>query len=281
MEEQAKALEKFFSGAFVISSGKQGVESMKKQSYKIYSLGCFAIVIAVWCGLTYSGYLKAMYLPTPGSVINAIITMIKEGTLWIDMGVSIKRVMVGWALAAVIALPVGIICARSVRIRSAVQPIMEFFRYLPVTALVPLTIIYCGIGEGQKYTIIFLGTFFQLVIMIEDTVAGVDRNLLNAGKTLGTTEAGLYYKILLPASMPGIMDAFRTTIGWSWTYLIVAEMISADSGLGYLILKAQRFVATDEVFAGLIMIGIIGLGTDILMRFLTRLIVPWYERLKD
>lgn len=254
---------------------------MKKNKYRSYSIGCFVVIMAAWCALTYSGYLKPMYLPTPSSVVMAVVTMIKEGTLWVDIGVSIKRVMLGWVLAAVLALPLGIFCASSAKVRAAMRPIMEFFRYLPVTALVPLTIIYCGIGEGQKYMIIFLGTFFQLVLMIEDTVAGVDKNLLNAGKTLGTNQLGIYYKILLPASMPGIMDAFRMTIGWAWTYLIVAEMISADTGLGYLILRAQRFVATDEVFAGLILIGVIGLVTDLIMRVLTKVVVPWHERLGD
>lgn len=254
---------------------------MKKSKYRRYSLASLVIIILAWCALTYSGYLSSMYLPTPSSVVQAIVNMAKEGTLWIDCGVSIKRVMIGWAVAAVLALPIGIFCASSVRSRAALQPIMEFFRYLPVTALVPLTIIYCGIGEGQKYTIIFLGTFFQLVLMIEDTVSGVDKNLLNAGKTLGTSKMGIYYKVLLPASLPGIMDAFRMTIGWAWTYLIVAEMIAADNGLGYMILRAQRFVATDEVFAGLLLIGAIGLITDLLMRILTKLVVPWYERLGE
>lgn len=254
---------------------------MKKGKFRGYSIGCFIVVIAVWCALTYSGYLKQMYLPTPSSVIESLLSKTKDGSLWIDCWISIKRVMVGWAIAAVLALPIGVICASSARFQAAIQPIMEFFRYLPVTALVPLTIIYCGIGESQKYTIIFLGTFFQLVLMIEDTVAGVDRNLLNAGRTLGTSKLGIYYKILLPASLPGIMDAFRMTIGWAWTYLIVAEMISADNGIGYMILRAQRYVATDQVFGGLIMIGIIGLVTDFLMRILTRIVVPWYERLGE
>lgn len=252
---------------------------MVKEKYRQYSIGCFVVIILAWCGLTYTGYMKAMYLPTPGSVIMAVVTMIKQNTLWTDIGISIERVMVGWAIAAVLSLPLGILSASSARFRAATQPIMEFFRYLPVTALVPLTIIYFGIGEGQKYTIIFLGTFFQLVLMIEDTVAGVDRNLINAGRTLGTGKGKILYKILLPAAMPGILDAFRMTIGWAWTYLIVAEMISADNGLGYMILKAQRFVATDEVFAGLILIGMIGLLTDLLMRGITHIAVPWYERL--
>jgi NitT/TauT family transport system permease protein len=222
-----------------------------------------------------------MYMPTPSSVVVAVGTMAHEGTLWGDIGFSIMRIMVGWAIAALIALPIGICCANSQKFKAIFQPVMEFSRYLPVTALVPLTIIYCGIGEGQKFTIIFLGTFFQLVLMIQDAVTGVDKNLLNAGKTLGTTGIKNYYLILFPASLPGILDAFRMTIGWAWTYLIVAEMISADSGIGYMILRAQRFVATDQVFAGLILIGAIGLATDLILRLLTKLIVPWYERLGD
>ncbi len=254
---------------------------MKKRKYRGYSIGCFVVVIIIWCALTYSGYLNKMYLPTPTSVLQSLVDKAKEGSLWLDCWISIKRVMIGWALAAVIALPIGVMCASAPRFQAAVQPIMEFFRYLPITALVPLTIIYCGIEEGQKYTIIFLGTFFQLVLMIEDTVVGVDKNLLNAAKTLGTSNFAIYYKVLLPAALPGIMDAFRMTIGWAWTYLIVAEMISADNGVGYMILKAQRYVATDQVFGGLIMIGLIGLGTDFLMRVITKLVVPWYERLGE
>lgn len=254
---------------------------MKKGKYKAYSIGCFIGVLAIWCGLTYSGYLSEMYLPTPSAVWNALVEKAIDGSLWDDCKMSIIRVMVGWALAAVAALPLGVICASSAKVQAALQPLMEFFRYLPVTALVPLTIIYFGIGESQKYTIIFIGTFFQLVLMIEDTVSGVDRNLLNAGRTLGTSKAGIYYKILLPASLPGILDAFRMTIGWAWTYLIVAEMISADDGIGYMILRAQRYVSTDKVFAGLLMIGLIGLGTDYIMRIITKIVVPWHERLGE
>lgn len=252
-----------------------------RNKYKSYSVICFITLVVIWCILTYSGYLKPMYLPTPTAVVAAIAAMAQTGTLWSDISYSIMRIMVGWAIAAVLALPIGIICANSQKFKAVFQPLMEFSRYLPVTALVPLTIIYCGIGEGQKFTIIFLGTFFQLVLMIQDAVASIDKNLLNAGRTLGTIGFKTYYQILLPASLPGILDAFRMTIGWAWTYLIVAEMISADSGIGYMILRAQRFVATDQVFAGLIMIGIIGLATDLLLRLLTKLIVPWYERLGE
>ena len=148
-------------------------------------------------------------------------------------------------------------------------------------ALVPLTLLYLGIGETQKYTIIFLGTFFQLVLMVCDTVSGVDKTLLHAARTLGASRWQVYKEVILPAALPGLMDDLRLTIGWAWTYLVVAEMVAASNGLGYMILKSQRYLATDTIFAGLMLIGLIGLLTDWLFRLLTRLVAPWYERLTD
>jgi NitT/TauT family transport system permease protein len=253
---------------------------MKNRYFK-YSVFSFVAIMAIWCVLTYTGYLKPMYLPTPSSVWQAIGDMYRDGSLWTNIGFSVYRIMVGWAISAIVALPIGMMTATSKKIKAIFQPITEFARYLPVTALVPLTIIYTGIGEEQKFTIIFLGTFFQLILMVNDAVSGVDKKLINAAKTLGTNKFQMYTKVIFPAALPNIMDSFRLTIGWAWTYLVVAEMISADSGLGYMILKAQRFVATDRVFAGLILIGLIGLLTDYLFRLLTKLIVPWFERLGD
>ena len=117
--------------------------------------------------------------------------------------------------------------------------------------------------------------------MVHDAVAGVDQNLMNEARTLGASKVQKDALVLFPAALPNIMDSVRLTIGWAWTYLVVAEMISADSGLGYMILKAQRFVATDRVFAGLLLIGAIGLLTDFIIRIITKLVVPWYERLGD
>jgi len=105
--------------------------------------------------------------------------------------------------------------------------------------------------------------------------------MINAAKTLGATRLQVYKEVIFPASLPGLMDDFRMTIGWAWTYLVVAEMVAASAGLGYIILKSQRFLATDIIFAGLIMIGLIGLVTDFLLRALTKLVVPWHERLGD
>ena len=207
--------------------------------------------------------------------------MAADGSLWEHCFISIKRVMIGWLWSAVVALPCGMLMAKAPAFRAIIQPVIEFVRYLPVVALVPLTILYLGVGETPKYVIIWLGTFFQLVLMIADTVSSVDKNMINAALTLGAGKFQLYTEVIFPAALPGFMDDFRLTIGWAWTYLVVAEMVAASNGLGYMILKSQRFMATDVIFGGLIMIGLIGLITDLIMKVLTRIVVPWHERLGD
>ena len=244
------------------------------------SLCCFMLIILAWCVLTFGGMVSEIFLPSPLQVIQRMIEMHLDGSLWLSCWESTKRVMVGWIWSVVIALPCGMLMASSRKFSAFVQPIIEFARYLPVVALVPLTLLEMVIDESQKYMIIFLGTFFQLVLMVCDTVSGVDKNMINAAKTLGAGKFQIYKEVIFPASLPGLMDDFRMTIGWAWTYLVVAEMVAANNGLGYMILRSQRYLATDTIFAGLIMIGLIGLVTDWIFRSLSYLVAPWQERLK-
>lgn len=256
-------------------------EVKKKEEYKSLSMVCFVLLIVVWCAGSYGGFVSEIFLPSPTAVMEKLVTMGKDGTLWANCWESTARVLIGWIWSVLIALPMGMLMANSKKFCAFVQPIIEFARYLPVVALVPLTLLYLGIGENQKYTIIFLGTFFQLVLMVCDTVSGVDNNMINAAKTLGASRMQVYREVIFPAALPGLMDDFRLTIGWAWTYLVVAEMVAANNGLGYMILKSQRYLATDTIFAGLILIGLIGLVTDWIFRILTRIVAPWQERLGD
>jgi NitT/TauT family transport system permease protein len=259
---------------------KAAISSQRKNA-KLLSGISFLILITLWCVLTYGGFVQPLFVPSPTAVFIKIIDGIKDGSLLRNCWASTRRVMIGWLLSAVIALPCGMLMARSKRFTAVLQPVIEFVRYLPVVALVPLTILYLGIGETQKYTVIWLGTFFQLVLMVCDTVSSVDKNMLNAARTLGADKWQVYKEVIFPASLPGLLDDFRLTIGWAWTYLVVAEMVAASEGLGYIILKSQRFLATDVIFMGLILIGLIGLLTDFLLRLLSKILVPWYKRLGD
>lgn len=250
-------------------------------THRILTFSAFAAVIALWCILTYGGIVEKVFLPSPGAVLMAFAGMYRDNILIYYTLVSIYRVMVGWAIAVIAAVPLGMLIGTSKRAEALFEPAVDFARYLPVVALVPLTLLYFGIGDLQKFVIIFLGTFFQLVLMVSDVVSGVQRDLLRASATLGASKWQTYYLVLIPASMPGIMDNLRITVGWAWTYLVVAELVAANSGVGYMILKAQRFLATDRIFAGLVIIGLVGLGTDYLFKWLTGLIVPWREKVGD
>lgn len=242
------------------------------------SLLSFGTILALWTVLSWTGAVKPLFLPRPEAVLTAFAAMHREGILWSYTWDSTYRVMVGWSLAVAAALPLGVLIASSKKAEALLSPIFEFSRYLPVVALVPLTLLYFGIGDGQKFMVIFLGTFFQLVLMVADSVANVPRDLVRAAATLGATRWQTYRWVLIPGSLPGVMDNLRITIGWAWTYLVVAELIAANSGLGYMILRAQRFLAIDRIFAGLILIGLLGLGTDYLFKWLTRISVPWSEK---
>ena len=248
---------------------------------KALSFICFFLLVFAWCFFSFSGMVQDIFLPTPTAVWNRLVEMHNDGSLWISCWESTQRVMVGWFWSAVVALPAGMLMANSKRFSAFIQPIIEFARYLPVVALVPLTLLYMGIDESQKYMIIFLGTFFQLILMVCDTVSGVDQNMINAARTLGAKKTQIYKEVIFPAALPGLMDDFRMTIGWAWTYLVVAEMVAASNGLGYMILRSQRYLATDTIFSGLIMIGLIGLVTDWLFRMLSRIVAPWQERLGE
>jgi len=245
---------------------------------KKLSVLSFLILLALWSALSYGGLVQKVFLPTPGDVIGAFADMYRDNILFSYTLASIYRVMVGWVFAVIVAVPLGLLIATSKKAEALFEPAVDFARYLPVVALVPLTLLYFGIGDLQKFVIIFLGTFFQLVLMIADVVSGVQKDLLRASATLGASKWQTYRLVLIPASLPGIMDSFRITVGWAWTYLVVAELVAANSGLGYMVLKAQRFLATDQIFAGLVLIGVIGLVTDYLFKWLTRLMVPWREK---
>lgn len=251
----------------------------KKRRDTIIAIISFAVIMVAWWAGTEFTKVNKVFLPSPQQVLNALLELARDGSLWEHTWRSTYRVLIGWVISVVAARPRGMLAATSRVCRSIFQPITEFMRYLPVVALVPLTLLYFGIGESQKYAIIFLGTFFQLMLMVEDSIASVDQHLMNAAATLGASRMQQYCRVLLPAALPSLMDDMRVTIGWAWTYLVVAEMVAADAGLGYMILKNQRYLATDVIFAGLIMIGLVGLVTDMVFRIATRMIVPWQERL--
>ncbi len=238
-----------------------------------------AVLALGWGVLTYGGVVPPLFLPSPSDVVRSAVALLREGSLLMHTRASLLVIVTGWALAAAMAVPLGILMGTLKLVEAVVEPLVDFVRYLPVSAMIPLLILYIGIGTAEKVAVIFIGTFFQLVLLVADASATVSKDLLDSAYTLGARRRTVLTRVLVPATLPGVMDNLRITMGWAWTYLIVAELVSADRGLGYLILDAMRGLNTDRIFVGLLVIGLLGLGFDMLFKWLHRVLLPWSPRI--
>jgi NitT/TauT family transport system permease protein len=188
---------------------------------------------------------------------------------------TVWRVVGGFVLAALVALPLGVAMGAYKPVEAFFEPFVSFARYLPASAFIPLLILWAGIGEAQKLAVIFIGSFFQLVLMIAVTVGSTRRDLVEAAYTLGAGDAGIVRRVLIPAAAPQIAETLRLVLGWAWTYVIVAELIGASSGIGHMITDSQSLLATDQMIFGILTIGIIGLVSDMAFKRLNRSMFAW------
>ncbi len=252
-----------------------------KGAYYGAALLAFVAGIAAWwlLSLILDGE-KAVFIPSPHRVLLAAVELSSDPDFLLDVKMSFLRVTGGFLLAAALAVPIGIVMGSYRIIEGLLQPLTEFFRYIPVPAMIPILMLLFGIGESSKMMLIFLGTFFQLVLMVADEIRRVPYELIMVGYTLGASKREVIRRILLRSALPGIFDALRLCNGWAWTYLVVAELIAANEGLGYRILKFSRFLQTPKIFVYLILLGILGLALDYLFRKLNERLFHWADTTK-
>ncbi|HET6447694.1 MAG TPA: ABC transporter permease [Conexibacter sp.] len=251
---------------------------VSRRLYWGVAIGSFVLLIAGWWLYAEFGGQSDLFLPSPVQVANRLIDLAQDGSLWDDVKISFARVSIGFLLSSAMALPIGILIGSYRLAEAAIEPTMGFIRYMPAVAFVPLTIIWVGVGEEQKWLVIWIGTFFSQVLLVMDNVKRVRQELVGIGYTLGMNEASILGRIVIPASAPAIWDTLRVTLGWAWTWLVLAELVAAESGLGHRVVLAQRFFQTDTIFVALIVIGAIGLAMDQLMKFAGRRLFHWAER---
>ena len=235
----------------------------------------FVLILLTWFAVTEAGLVAPQFLPSPLDVLRALRQLFLEAGFTWDILISIYRVWMAFAIAALMAIPLGILMSSFRVVGAVTEPVVDFIRYLPVPALVPLTIIWFGIGELSKIVLLWMGTFFQLVLLIADDASRVPREYVETGRTLGAHSPQIMRDILVPAMLPSMVDNLRITLGWCWTYLVIAEIVAANSGIGYVIWAARRYVQTDKVFAGILAIGVIGLATDQAIRAAHRRLFPY------
>ena len=216
------------------------------------------------------------FLPNPWKVVKALYVMLVDQSFLEDIWISVARVWGAFLMSAIMAIPIGIWMSSYRIVGMLLEPIVDFIRYLPVPALVPLLIIWFGIGESSKIAVLWMGTFFQLVLLIADDTKRVPKEYIETGFTVGARPRQITWDIVLRSMLPKIVDNLRITLGWCWTYIIIAEIVASNAGIGHAIWSARRFVKTPEVMAGILTVGVIGLLTDQAIRYAHR---RWFRYL--
>jgi len=235
----------------------------------------FALFFLVWCAATLGGFVNRTFLADPITMLSSGWTLLVVHGFYEDIGVTVWRVFGGFAIASAFGVPLGMLMGAYKPIEAFFEPFISFARYLPASAFIPLLILWAGIGEAQKLMVIVIGCFFQIVLMVAVTVGSTRRDLVEAAYTLGARAGGIVRRVLVPSSAPDIAETLRLVLGWAWTYVIVAELIGASSGIGHMITDSQALLDTGQIIFGIVVIGVIGLVSDYLFKMVNRRLFPW------
>ncbi|MER9350131.1 ABC transporter permease [Mesorhizobium sp. M0227] len=243
-----------------------------RSRFLVIAVAVFVGLGLAWWAATGLGLVKPIFLPSPGSVAMQIAKLAADGTLWLDLKASMYRISIGFLIASALSIPIGVLIGSFRSWEAAIEPLVDFIRYMPVVAFVPLSILWAGTGDSQKFLIIFIGTFFQQVLMIMDNVKRVPTDFIGLGRTLGLPDRKILTRIVVPSALPGIWDTLRISLGWAWTWLVLAELVAATSGLGYRITVSQRYFQTNTIIGYILLLGLLGLITDQVMKALEKVL---------
>ena len=238
----------------------------------------WALIVALWYGVRASGLVNPALVPAPHAVFERFLSLAQD-RLGMDVWMSTRRVVVGVALGVVVAVPVGFCLGWYRGLRGFIDPVINFFRALPPIALIPLVIVYFGIGELAKTVILFYASFFAAVIVMYEGIAQISPIYVRVAKTLGANDLEIFAKVIVPLTVPHILTAIRVALGVAWATLVASELIAAQQGLGALIQNASSFFQLDIVYVGIICIGLIALTMDLLLRAASRRLVAWQDRI--
>lgn len=228
-----------------------------------------------WVAIASFDLVDAKFLPSPQAVFRSLLSMAQSGILFQDIVASTGRVFAGFFLATLLAVPIGIYMGVYPAFCSLLEPLIAMLRYMPAAAFIPLLIIYLGIGEAPKIALIFIGTLYFNILMVMDAVKFVPKELIETTLTLGGRSRQVLVQVVARYSLPNIIDTLRINIATSWNLVVVAELVAAEVGLGKRIQLAQRFFRTDQIFAELIVLGLIGFAIDMGFRILLRVSCKW------
>jgi NitT/TauT family transport system permease protein len=238
------------------------------------------VPLLLWMVISSLKLVPPMFLPTPATVIDAGIKMFAEENLIVDVLASSARVLAGFLVAAIIGVPMGLAMGTFYSLDSLFAPIVGTVRYMPVTAFVPLIVIWLGLEEPSKILIIMLGVVLYNAIMVADAVKFIPNEMINVAYTLGATRRDVVFKVIIPAAFPSVLDTLRVNISGAWNFLVIAELVASQNGLGFKIIQAQRFLQTEKVLFCIALIGVIGLAIDYGLKSISQRLTPWADQIR-
>lgn len=245
-----------------------------------FALGLISPIalFGAWCGLTYGGFAPPDFLPSPTEVLRGTLQLFIEYDLWGAILVSSRRIGIAFLLASAVAVPLGVLMGSFEAINRIFEPVLSPLRYMPISAFIPLLILWFGIYEKQKIAFLFLGVFVYLLPVVVTAIRAVPEELVQTALTLGASKFQVIRTVLVPAALPEICDSFRVMNAISWTYVILAEAVNPEHGLGYMVELARTHQKASWSFAGLFVIGGIGLITDSAIRLFWNIAFRWKEK---
>ncbi len=250
-------------------------EPVTQRTAQLLGIAGLATFIVAWCALSYGNLVPSVILPSPTEVLRAFPVLHFEEALVRSAWGSFRRVSLGFGLAALVSIPLGIVMGTFPVIKHFFNPILDPLRFLPISALVPLFIVWFGIDELQKVVFLFVGIFVYMLPLVVQAVNDVEEVYLQTATTMGASRGQLVRHVLIPGSLPAIGEALRVMNGIGWTYVIMAEVINARYGLGYLITTAGKRSHVDQIFALVLVILFIGVVTDWMIRVINLKLFHW------
>jgi len=238
----------------------------------------FLAVITVWYLVRWSGLVDEGLLPPPHAVFVEIWKRSLEGGFLVDVWMSIQRVLLGLLFGMLLAVPIGFMIGWNRGVRRFVDPLVNFFRALPPIALIPLVIVYLGIGEVAKVAILFYAAFFAGVIVMYEGMSQINPLFIRVARTLGATDWEIFHKVIIPLTIPHVLTATRVALGVAWATLVASELVAAQNGIGAVIQNASAFFQLTTIYAGIVTIGVFALLMDTVLRAITRNFLNWQDR---
>lgn len=253
------------------------MNNSRSEKYSLFTISAISIVVfvGIWELATRFGLIDPIFLPSPSAVFERAVRTFENGALVANVLASTRRVMVGFLMSVVVSIPLGLVLGTSRRACAVFDPIISLLRPLPSMSWIPLSLLWFGITETQKYSIVFMGTIAPALLYVIDATRNVDNVLILAARNMGASRIQVMWHVILPASLSQIIIGFKIILGLAWTCVISAELIAAKEGLGFMIMNGKEFFQTDTVVLGMVLISLTVLVFDTVLRRVERRILAW------